>query len=222
MAFPCINTCLFTPRSTTPTFFVRPNLIYANLCTCTPDQCLPSRGHSLQILEAMALRPSPLLPSHPLLTRWLHIMISAPRQTAHYFLPARIGGSSYQTVTVRYQLHSHPARWLILGAGPLQGPPRPVIELPISPFRTTQRNPTHAAADCRPTPSKLAICFCALPTCPTGCRLHSPSHLNTEEKGKKRRKEIEIRRGNWLGWKVSRPYRTTYKYREDNSRSGTR
>jgi hypothetical protein len=116
----------------------------------------------------------------------------------------------------------HPARWLILGAGSLQGPFRPVIDLVISPFRTTQRNPTHAAADCRPTPSKLAICFCALPTCPTGCRLHSPFHLNTEEKGEKRRKEFEIRRENWLGWKVSRPYRTTYKYREDNSRSGTR
>jgi hypothetical protein len=56
----------------------------------------------------------------------------------------------------------HPARWLILGAGSLQGPFRPVIDLVISPFRTTQRNPTHAAADCRPTPSKLAICFCAL------------------------------------------------------------
>lgn len=48
-------------------------------------------------------------------------MISPPRQTAHYFLPARIGGSSYQAV-----ISSSPGSFL--GAGPLQGPLKPVID----------------------------------------------------------------------------------------------
>jgi hypothetical protein len=127
-----------------------------------------------------------------------------PTPTVHDFLAALIGRSSYQTISAPAQLLAHPRR------GTLQGPLRPVVDLPISPHDT--ENPTHAAAD--RLPSKAATCFCArsaTSTCPTGCPLHAPSHLNTEEKrGKRDEKGIEIRRENWLGWESSRPYRTIH------------
>jgi hypothetical protein len=113
-------------------------------------------------------------------------MIRPPRQTADYFLPVRIGGSSYQTV-ISLQSWSHPRR------GPLlQGPLRacnPTIDLPISPFSTTQRNPTQRG--CRPTSQQLLL---RPATCPTGCLLHSLSPLNREETKRNRDQTRELTR----------------------------